>query len=86
MRADDVGRHQVGRELYALCVELEYLGERGDKRGLAESGKSLKENVPAREDPGDHEPVQRGAAEQHRVERGERAVEVPLYRRYFIWG
>ena len=86
MRADDVGRHQVGRELYALCVELEYLGERGDKRGLAEPGKSLKENVPAREDPGDHEPVQRGAAEQHRVERGERAVEVPLYRRYFIWG
>ena len=86
MRADDVGRHQIGRELNALRVKLEYLGERGDERRLAETGKSLKENVSAREDSCEHESVQRGASEQHRVERGERAVEVLLYRRYFIWG
>ena len=28
VRADDVGRHKVGGELYALCVELENLRER----------------------------------------------------------
>ena len=86
MRADDVGGHQVGRELYALRVELEYLRERGDEGGLAESGKAFEKDMPARENAGKDESVQRGTSEKHRVERRERAVEVCLYRRDFVGG
>ena len=36
-RADDVGRHQVGRELDALGVEPEHLAERLDEQRLGEA-------------------------------------------------
>ena len=78
MGAEDVRRHQVGRELYALGIECEDFGEGFDECGLAETGEAFQKNVSASEDAGEHEPVERGATEQHRIEGGEGPIEVCL--------
>ena len=49
VRADDVGRHQVGRELDAAEVEVEDLAHRLDEFGLAEAGHAFEQNVAAAE-------------------------------------
>ena len=85
MRAEDVGRHQVGRELHALEVEVENLRESADERGLAESGESFQKYMPAREDPGEHETVELRPTEEHAVERGKGGVEIAFHGRDVVW-
>ena len=51
--ADDVGRQQVARELDALVAEPERRGERVRKRGLADAGNVLDQQVTAREQAGE---------------------------------
>ena len=47
--ADDVGGHQVGRELNARKLEVENLGERVHEAGLADARDALEQNMAARE-------------------------------------
>ena len=54
---DDIGRHQVGRELDPREGQLEALGQRLDEQGLAEARHALQEHVA----PGEH-------ADQHVVD------------------
>ena len=49
--ADDVARHEVGRELDPREGEVEALGERLDEQGLAEARDALEQDVPAGEEP-----------------------------------
>jgi hypothetical protein len=57
-RAEDVGRHEVGRELDARERQRERLGERAHEHRLAEPGDAFEERVPspqhAGDDPVDH--------------------------------
>ena len=52
--ADDVGRHEVGRELDAGEVEVERLGERADEQRLAEAGHAFEQAMAADEQAGQH--------------------------------
>ena len=52
-RAEDVGRHEVGRELDARERERERLGERAHEHRLAEAGHALEQRVAAGEHAGD---------------------------------
>ena len=54
VRADDVGRHQVGRELDALEVQVQRLGERADQQRLAQPGHAFEQRVAAGEQAGQH--------------------------------
>ena len=45
--ADQVGGHQVGRELDALKLELEGVGQRADQQRLAQAGHALEQHVAA---------------------------------------
>ena len=49
-RADDVGRHEVGRELDALGVEAQHLAQRLDQQRLGEAGDADQQRVAAGED------------------------------------
>ena len=75
VRAEDVAGHEVGRELHALEVELQDVAHGLHERGLAEAGQALQQDVPAREDAGEDEPVQLVAAEQDAVQFRERPRE-----------
>ena len=55
--ADEVGRHQVGRELDALELPADRLGQRLDGHRLGQAGHALDEDVAAREQ-GDDQPLQ----------------------------
>ena len=48
--AGDVGGHQVGRELDAIEVRAEHMGERADEQGLGDAGHAFDERVLAGED------------------------------------
>ena len=48
--ADDVGGHEVGRELHALGVEAEHLAERLDEQRLGEAGDADEQRVAAGQD------------------------------------
>ena len=48
-RADEVGRHQVGRELHAPEAPAEHGGERLDRQRLGEPGHAFEQHVPAGE-------------------------------------
>ena len=48
--ADDVGRHQVGRELDAVELEVDRLRERLDQQRLGEAGHAAQQHVAAGEE------------------------------------
>ena len=54
VRAQDVGRHQVGRELDAREVEVERLGQRAHQQRLAQAGHAFQQAMPADEQAGEH--------------------------------
>ncbi len=47
VRAEDVGGHEVGRELDAVEGHVERLAERADEERLAEAGHAFEQHVPA---------------------------------------
>ena len=47
--ADDVGGHQVGRELDARILQMQHAGERAQQGGLAEAGNAFEQHVAAGE-------------------------------------
>ena len=49
MGADDVRRHQVGRELDAVEPEVQRLGQGAHETGLAEAGDALEQDVAIRQ-------------------------------------
>ena len=53
VRADDVGRHQVGRELDAVEGAGDDVGERADEQRLAQAGHALEQGVAAGEEAGE---------------------------------
>jgi hypothetical protein len=55
LRAGDVGRHQVGRELDALEAEVENLRQRPDQQRLGEPRHAGDQTVPSREQGDEHE-------------------------------
>ncbi len=59
-RADEVGRHEVGRELHARERAAEHAGRRLDRQRLREPGDALDQQVPLREQADEH-------ALEHRV-------------------
>ena len=46
-RADEVGRHEVRRELHPLELAADRLRQRLDREGLRQAGHALDEDVPA---------------------------------------
>jgi hypothetical protein len=68
VRAENVAGHEVGRKLDALEIKLENLADGADERGFAEAGQPFEQNVPARQNADDHEPVKFLATEQNAVE------------------
>jgi hypothetical protein len=67
--ASDVGRQQVGRELDAVKVGFEQLGERLDRGGLRKAGDAFDEDVSVAEQR-DQQPLgQRELADDARIER-----------------
>ncbi len=54
VRAQDVGRHQVGRELDAREVQVERLGQRAHQQRLAQARHAFQQAVPADEQAGEH--------------------------------
>ena len=48
-RADQIGGHQVGRELDALELAADRLGQRLDRHGLGQAGHAFDQDVPARQ-------------------------------------
>ena len=50
LRADDVGGHEVGRELDALGVEPQHLAQRLDQQRLGEAGHADQQRVAAGQD------------------------------------
>ena len=48
--AEDVRRHQVGRELDAAEAQLQHLAERADEQRLAEPGHAFEQHVAAAQD------------------------------------
>ena len=49
VRADDVGGHQVGRELDARELQVQDVGQRVDEARLADAGDALEQHVAARQ-------------------------------------
>ena len=54
VRAQNVGRHQVGRELDPREIEIERAGERADQERLAEARDSFQQAMPADEKTREH--------------------------------
>jgi len=54
VRADNVGRHQVRRELDAREFETQRFGQRADEQGLAEAGHAFEQRVSASEEACEH--------------------------------
>ena len=54
VRAEDVGRHQVGRELDAREVQVERLGQRAHQQRLAQAGHAFQQAMAADEQAGQH--------------------------------
>ena len=47
--ADDVGGHQIGRELDARILQVQHARKRAQQRGLAQSGNAFEQHVAAGE-------------------------------------
>ena len=54
VRAQDVGRHQVGRELDPGELQVERLGQRADQERLAQPRHAFQQAMPADEQAGQH--------------------------------
>ncbi len=68
MRAKHITRHEVGRELDALEIQLEDLADGADERGFAEAGQAFKQDVAAAQDADEHKAMKLLATEQNAVE------------------
>ena len=79
--ADDVGGHEVGRELDALELAADRLRERLHRHRLGEAGHALDEEVAAREQGDDHPLEQRVLADDDALD----LVEHLLERRVECW-
>ena len=66
VRADDVGRHQVGRELDARERRVDRLGERAHEHRLAEAGDAFEQRVTAAEQAHQHALDDLFLADDHR--------------------
>ncbi len=62
--AEDVGGHQVGRELDAVEGELEHFAERADQERLAQTGHAFEQDVAAGQDRG-QSPFDDGVVADH---------------------
>ena len=69
-RAEDVGGHQIGRELDALRREAEHDAERLDEFRLGEAGHADEQPVAARQDRDERFLDHRALAEDHRPDGG----------------
>jgi hypothetical protein len=58
VRAGDVGRHQVRRELDPVEGAVDDVGDRADEHGLAEPGDAFEENMGVRQEAGEGLPHQ----------------------------
>jgi hypothetical protein len=54
LRAEDVRRHQIGRELDAAELQVHRVGERLDEQRLREAGNAAKKAVSAGEEAGEN--------------------------------
>ena len=52
--ADDVGRHQVGRELDARILQLQRAGQGAEESGLAQAGNTFEQHVSAGKQADEH--------------------------------
>ena len=52
--ADDVGGHQVGRELDARILQVQHARQRAQQRGLAQAGNAFEQHVAAGEQADQH--------------------------------
>ena len=75
-RADQVGRDEVGRELDALELAADRLGQGLDRHGLGQAGHALDEDVAAREQRDDQPLQQVVLADDDLLD----LVEQPLHR------
>src|SRR5947207_3440082 len=73
--ADDVGGHQIGRELDPRERELEALGERLDEERLAEPGYAFEEHVAAGEHSGEHVRDDRAVTDDDLLDLGAQRLE-----------
>ena len=75
VRADDVGGHQVGRELDAVEAAAEHVGQRADQQRLAQAGHAFEQDVAAGEQRGEQPLDDRVLADDHPLQLIERAFE-----------
>ena len=68
VRADDVGRHEVGRELDARERRVDRLGERAHEHRLAEAGHAFEQRVAAAEQAHEHALDDLFLADDHRAD------------------
>ena len=78
-RADDVGRHEVGRELDALELDAERVGEGLHRQRLGQSGHALDEQMAARHERDDHPLEERVLADDHPLDVVEHVLEGHLW-------
>ena len=84
--ADHVGRHQVGRELDALELQVQRVGQRPDQQRLAQAGHAFEQHVAAGDQGGQRAVDDLLVADDHLadlaaqgVEVGAELVELPLH-------
>jgi hypothetical protein len=85
VRAQDVARHQVGRELYAVELQIEQTAQSLDQRRLSDSGQTFEQNVSPAQNAGEHKAMKLGPAEQNAVEFGQGSVR-KIDRRFDFFG
>ena len=85
-RADQVGRHEVGRELQALERAAEHVGDGLDGERLGEAGHALEQHVPAGEERHEQPLEHPFLADDHALDLEERGLErgVRLARRVVL--
>jgi hypothetical protein len=74
-RADEVARHEVGRELHAVERAAEHVGDGLDRQRLREAGHSLDQQVTARQQPDEGALEQRVLARDHAPDLVRRAFD-----------
>src|SRR5690606_39441983 len=77
-RAEDVGGHEVGRELDAREVEVERLRDRAHEHGLAEAGHTLEQRVAAGDEAGEDSVEDVLLPDDHLSDLGTDPVDVAL--------
>ena len=74
-RADEVGGHEVGRELQALERAAEHVGDRLDGQGLGQAGHALEQHVAAGQQRHEHALEHRLLADDHPLDLEQRGLE-----------